>query len=117
MPLAACHLLAVPLPFVDERPCDIYQTELYGGGCIHLYYSWIFVFFVAMCASTLFEVREQVGFQIFMTVLRVLIILIMVATLAFGDKEADFELEQIIRLPNWPFYLDTLMIWRRRDAK
>ena len=31
--------------------------------------------------------------------------------------EADFELEQIIRLPNWPFYLDTLMVWRRRDAK
>ena len=31
--------------------------------------------------------------------------------------EADFELEQTIRLPNWPFYLDTLMVWRRRDAK
>ena len=61
---------AVPLPFVGEAPCDIYQTQLYGGGCIHLYYSWISVFFVAMCASTLFEGREQVGFQIFMTVLR-----------------------------------------------
>ena len=31
--------------------------------------------------------------------------------------EADFELEQTIRLPNWPFYLDTLMVWRRRGAK
>ena len=31
--------------------------------------------------------------------------------------EADFELEQIVRLPNWPFYLDTLMVWRRRNGK
>ena len=31
--------------------------------------------------------------------------------------EANFELEQIVRLPNWPFYLDTLMVWRRKSAK
>ena len=28
--------------------------------------------------------------------------------------EKDFELEQVVQLPNWPFYLDTLMVWRRR---
>ena len=30
--------------------------------------------------------------------------------------EDAFELEELVRLPNWPFYLDTLMVWRRKPA-
>ena len=81
---------AVRLPFIAAAPCDMYKTDIYGGGCIDLYYGWVGIFFVAMCALTLFEVREQVGFQIFMTVLRVLVILTMVATLVWGDP-SDFD--------------------------
>ena len=31
--------------------------------------------------------------------------------------EAEFQLEQNIRLPNWPYYLDTLMVWRRKGVQ
>jgi len=30
--------------------------------------------------------------------------------------EEAFELERTVRLPNWPCYLDTLMVWRRKKA-
>lgn len=83
----------VPLPLlVDDQPCDLYRTSLFGGGCIHLYYAWLGVFFAAMCVMTLYEVREQVTFQVAMTVLRVTIICMMVATLIWGET-SEFDLE------------------------
>ena len=30
-----------------------------------------------------------------------------------AQVEAEFELESVTRLPNWPYFYDCLMIWRR----
>ena len=35
----------VPLPWLQAgEPCDIYKTDIYGGGCITLYYWWVLTF-------------------------------------------------------------------------
>lgn len=80
----------VPLPLLTaDSPCDIYLTDVYGGGCIRLYYSWVGVFGVLMGGLLLLEVDEQVGFQITMTIVRALVIVLMVLTLILGQPE-DF---------------------------
>ena len=43
----------VPIPGLlgDEEkqaPCDIYKTDVYGGGCITLYYFWALAFALLM---------------------------------------------------------------------
>jgi hypothetical protein len=39
----------VPMPWLQSgEPCDIYQTDIYGGGCITLYYWWVLSFAVVM---------------------------------------------------------------------
>ena len=30
--------------------------------------------------------------------------------------EAEFELLRVVRLPTWPYFLDTLMVWTRRQG-
>ena len=44
----------------ELSPCDIYKTEIYGGGCITLYYFWVLAFAVVMVALMGLDVREQV---------------------------------------------------------
>lgn len=53
----------VPLPLGGGEalaPCDIYKTDVYGGGCITLYYFWVLVFAVVMVALMGLDMREQV---------------------------------------------------------
>jgi len=50
---AASMSAVVPLPLGGGEalaPCDIYKTDVYGGGCITLYYFWVLVFAVVMVA-------------------------------------------------------------------
>ena len=55
----------VPLPWLQAgEPCDIYQTETYGGGCITLYYWWVLSFAALMGALLAFDVREQARQQV-----------------------------------------------------
>lgn len=61
----------VPMPWLQAgEPCDIYQTDVYGGGCITLYYFWIMAFCTLMVALLALDIREQVVFQCVMTVAR-----------------------------------------------
>ena len=86
----------VPVPgLLGERqelvPCDIYKTEVYGGGCITLYYFWTLAFAVVMVGLLGLDVQEQALFQCTMTVARALIIALMVGTLVLGTRD-DFGL-------------------------
>lgn len=84
----------VPLPFLQAgEPCDIYKTEVYGGGCISLYYWWVLSFGMLMSVLLALDLREQAAFQCAMTLVRGLIILLMVGTLALGTR-ADFGLDE-----------------------
>ena len=81
----------VALPWLTaDAPCDIYLTDVYGGGCINLYYSWVAVFAVCMVFLLLLEVSEQATMQVAMTAIRAAVILLMVSTLAVGSLD-DFE--------------------------
>tara|TARA_B100000795_G_scaffold261937_1_gene239264 strand:+ start:543 stop:779 length:237 start_codon:yes stop_codon:yes gene_type:complete len=60
---AASMSAVVPLPLGGGEalaPCDIYKTDVYGGGCITLYYFWVLVFAVVMVALMGLDMREQV---------------------------------------------------------
>jgi len=86
----------VPLPGLlgaaeQLKPCDIYKTDIYGGGCITLYYFWALAFALLMVALMGLDVREQAAFQCAMTALRALIIILMTGTLLLGER-SDFGL-------------------------
>lgn len=88
----------VPLPGLlgtneQLKPCDIYKTDIYGGGCITLYYFWALAFALLMVALMGLDVREQAAFQCAMTALRALIILVMTGTLLLGSR-SDFGLAE-----------------------
>ena len=76
---------------LKQAPCDIYKTDVYGGGCITLYYFWTLAFALLMAALMGLDVREQALFQCAMTALRAVVILLMAATLLLGER-ADFGL-------------------------
>eukprot|EP00322_Chrysochromulina_rotalis_P009689 CAMPEP_0115862760 /NCGR_PEP_ID=MMETSP0287-20121206/18343_1 /TAXON_ID=412157 /ORGANISM="Chrysochromulina rotalis, Strain UIO044" /LENGTH=465 /DNA_ID=CAMNT_0003317193 /DNA_START=47 /DNA_END=1444 /DNA_ORIENTATION=- len=85
----------VPMPWLQAgEPCDIYKTEVYGGGCITLYYWWVLSFGFCMTILLALDLREQAAFQCAMTALRGMIILLMVSTLVLGERE-DFGLEAV----------------------
>ena len=89
----------VPVPFLQAgEPCDIYKTDVYGGGCITLYYWWVLSFALLMGILLGLDLREQAAFQTAMTVLRALIILLMVATLLLGER-TDFGLDDATASP------------------
>ena len=83
----------VPMPWLQAgAPCDIYKTDIYGGGCITLYYWWVLTFAMATAVLLALDLREQAAFQTLMTGARALIILAMVLSLTMGDGRADFGL-------------------------
>ena len=85
----------VPVAWLQAGdPCDIYKTDIYGGGCITLYYWWVLTFAMVMSMLLGLDLREQATFQCCMTILRALIIVLMVATLLLGER-ADFGLDDI----------------------
>ena len=61
----------IPLPWLQAGdPCDIYKTDVYGGGCITLYYWWCLSFAFCMAILLALDLREQATFQTTMTALR-----------------------------------------------
>ena len=83
----------IPLPWLQAGdPCDIYKTDVYGGGCITLYYFWVLFLAMLMAILLALDLREQAAFQCAMTAARAAIIVAMVGTLLWGSR-TDFGLD------------------------
>ena len=82
----------VPLPWLEAgAPCDIYKSDVFGGGCITLYYWWVLTFAMLMAVLLALDLREQATFQCAMTLARLLVIVLMLGTLLLGER-SDFGL-------------------------
>ena len=100
----------VPLPgFNGGSTCDIYDADN-ATSCLSLYRAWVGVFTLIGVPLSLLDVREQAGFQVAMTFIRiaiagVMVLTCIVASATDADREATWGEEGVDRghVPNWKF--------------
>lgn len=72
----------IPLPFMNEgHACDLYEMNTESeAGCMAVYWSWLGIFTCLVLPLSVLEPAEQVGFQVFMSGLRIFVVGLMLVS-------------------------------------